>query len=89
MIRRFRSVRCFIIVGMLLCAAAGCSKQSGADHGRPVMSERQRDSAIAKSSLPVSGVVGRALAASDSADARAGRIDSLTREPGETPANPF
>jgi hypothetical protein len=79
MIERFRSMRCCIVAGVLVCALGGCSKNSGADRDRGTMSERQRDSTIAKSSLPGSGTVGKALAASDSAAARAARIDSLMK----------
>ena len=65
--------------GVAILALASCSKHSGADRSRPAMSERQRDSVIAKSRLPGGGTVGRALAASDTAAARAARIDSLYR----------
>jgi hypothetical protein len=63
----------------MILAIAACSKHSGDDRARPVMSERQRDSAIAKSQLPGAGTIGKALAASDSASAQAARIDSLSR----------
>ena len=71
--------RLLVIAALLLCAFVGCSKRSGADHGRPAMSERQRDSTIAKSRLPGAGVVGKALAVSDSTAAREARVDSLAR----------
>ena len=66
-------------MGRFADSLAACSKHSGADHGRSSMSERQRDSTIAKSRLPGAGVVGRALAVSDSTAARAARLDSLPR----------
>lgn len=70
----------FLAVGVMILALVACSKHSGTDdHSAPAMSERQRDSAIAKSQLPGAGTVGKALAASDSASARAARIDSLSR----------
>ena len=71
------SPRLLVVAGMLLCALAACSKNSGADHGRLGLSERQRDSTIAKSRLPGAGVVGKAMAVSDSTAAREARIDSL------------
>ena len=51
-------------------ALAGCGS-----HGEQTrtLTERQRDSTIAASPLPGSAVVGRALAESDSAAARAAR----------------
>jgi len=68
-----------LAAGVAIFALAACSKRSDADRSRPAMSERQRDSAIARSPLPGGGTVGKALAASDSASARAARVDSLFR----------
>jgi hypothetical protein len=79
MSRRFRSIARRLGAGIAILVLASCSKHSGADRSQPAMSERGRDSAIAKSKLPGGGTVGRALAASDSASARAARIDSLSR----------
>jgi len=72
-------LRLLAVAGMLILALIACSKHSGGDHDRSALSERQRDSAIAKSRLPGAGVVGKALAVTDSTAARAARIDSLTR----------
>jgi len=77
--RSVYSPRLLVVAGMLLCALAACSKHSGAERGRSAMSERQRDSTIAKSRLPGGGIVGQALAVSDSTAARAARLDSLPR----------
>ena len=76
---RFRSMARFLVAGVMILASPACSKRSDAEHSSPAMSERQRDSAIAKSQLPGAGTVGKALAASDSASARAARADSLCR----------
>jgi hypothetical protein len=76
---RIRSMTPLLAAGAMVLAFAACSKHSDADRQRPAMSERGRDSAIAKSRLPGAGTVGKALAASDSASARAARIDSLSR----------
>jgi hypothetical protein len=75
----FRSMTRFLGAGAMILALAACSKHSEADRSRPAMSERQRDSTIAGSRLPGAGTVGKALAASDSASARAARADSLLR----------
>ena len=77
---RFQSMRRFIAAGIAFCAIAGCSKHSGTNDGRPAMSERQRDSTIARSRLPGGGVVGMAVSVRDSAAARAARADSLARQ---------
>jgi len=76
---RYRLMARLLAAGVMILALAACSKRSDADRARPAMSERQRDSSIAKSRLPGAGTVGKALAASDSASARAARIDSLSR----------
>lgn len=70
----------FLAAGVMILALAACSRHSDTDgRSAPPMSERQRDSVIARSPLPGAGTVGKALAASDSASARAARIDSLLR----------
>jgi hypothetical protein len=76
----FRLRVSFLATGIMILALAACSKHSGDDdHSSPAISERQRDSTISKSRLPGGGTVGKALAASDSASARAARIESLSR----------
>jgi hypothetical protein len=79
MLVKIRSMAPLLAAGAMVLAFASCSKRSDADRPRPAMSERARDSAIAKSRLPGAGTVGKALAASDSAWARAARADSLYR----------
>lgn len=69
--------RC-IVLGAFSCVLTGCSRDTGGDARRPAMAERQRDSVLAKSTLPGASVVGNALAVSDTASARAARADSLT-----------
>ena len=60
-----------------LIAAAGCSASK--DHaGSPkTLTERERDSLIARSRLPGAQTVGRAIAVSDRQAARAADMDSL------------
>ena len=72
--------------GLALCAllaVAGCS--SRADRAAsPPLTERQRDSVLARSGLPGAQVVGRALDVSDRAAERAAgsdAADSLFRSP--------
>jgi len=62
----------FIICGA--CLVAGCS--GSAEQG-DVRGERERDSVIGQSRLPGAGGVQGALDASDSADARNARLDSI------------
>jgi uncharacterized lipoprotein len=76
---RFRSRARALAAVIIALVLAACSKHSETDRSRPAMNERRRDSTIAKSHLPGAGTVGKALAVSDSAAARASRVDSLLR----------
>jgi hypothetical protein len=63
------------LVPVLAALLTGCGASGGAS--KPALSERGRDSVIARSSLPGAGVVGRALDESDAASRRAASLDSL------------
>jgi hypothetical protein len=67
--------RTWIVALLIGCAVSGCSNGNRTS-GR-VLSERQRDSVIARSSLPGASTVGRALQESDKASVRAASLDSL------------
>jgi hypothetical protein len=56
-------------------SVVGCSPRSGQTSRAP-LTERQRDSVLAKSSLPGASVVGRALDVSDRAADRAAGADA-------------
>jgi hypothetical protein len=62
------------LVGLL----GGCGEQDGGSEGktRTPLTERQRDSTIATTDLPGAKVVGRAMELSDSAAARAKRMNN-------------
>ena len=62
----------FLVLALL---AASCAK-SEPDHSK-ALTERQRDSILAKEPIPGASVVGRALQASDRAAADAAHADSL------------
>lgn len=70
-----------LLAAAALVALAGCS--SGSDRPASTLTEHQRDSVLAKSSLPGAAVVGRALSESDRASNRAANMsanmDSLSR----------
>ena len=66
------------IAAASLIALAGCSSEK---HATRQLSERERNEAIARSPLPGSAVVGRALAISDRADRRRSSLDSLRTDP--------
>ena len=72
-----------LLVALLtLVAVAGCSG-SGDHAARAPLSERERDSVLARSNLPGASTVGRAMDASDDQGRRAAatnaQIDSLPR----------
>ena len=58
-----------------ILALSGCAIESG--NPRTTLTERQRDSVIARSALPGAGVVGRALVETDHAAGRTAMMDSL------------
>jgi len=69
--------RATLALALALLALSGCAK--GAERPASTLSEAQRDSAIARSSLPGADVVGRAMQASGREARRAANMDSLTR----------
>jgi len=70
--RRATEAAAFLLVAVLagLYAAGGCAK-SEPEAVKHELTERERDSVLAKSAIPGSGVVGRAMEVSDSAAVRA------------------
>src|SRR5256714_1255850 len=72
------------VVLMLTAACSGGAKGGGAA-ARDTLTERQRDSILARSSIPGASAVGRAMNAADSASARLRATDSGTPLPGSPP----
>jgi len=71
-----------LIVGMAavtLCASA-CAAPVKVDKPRDQMSEREKDSVIAASGLPGSGVVKKAMAMSDAEQRHQAAADSAGKE---------
>ena len=67
-----------VCAALVACAAlAGCSRS--AERPASTLTEAQRDTAIARSSLPGADVVGRAMQASDREARRAAAMDSTNR----------
>ena len=60
---------------LLLLSILSCAPRSG-QASRPPLTERQRDSVLARSSLPGASVVGRAMEVSDRAADRAAGADA-------------
>ena len=68
-------VRALLLLAVLL--ASGCGNMFSAEETKTAHTEHQRDSVLARSALPGSRVVGRALHESDRAGNRAADIDSI------------
>lgn len=67
--------RLLVLAALSFAAVAGCAR-----HDAPAgaaLTERQRDSILAREPVPGAATVGRALDASDRAAGRAAAIDSL------------
>ncbi len=71
--------RSAVVLAMTLLAACGGSGDSQAS-GRDTLTERQKDSILAKSKIPGAGAVGRAMTAADSTSAGARRADSVAAD---------
>ena len=65
-----------VLVLTAACARGGNGSSSSAAHD--TLTERQRDSILAKSRIPGASGVGRALQAADSTNARIRATDSVT-----------
>ena len=62
-----------VIIAALVLLPAACSSNDNA----PARTERERDSILGQSQLPGAGGVRGSLGASDSAEARNARLDSI------------
>ena len=67
----------FVLVLAAAATLAGCAKSP--DRPASTLTEAQRDTALAKSGLPGSAAVGKALDAAGREATRASGMDSLTR----------
>ncbi|HKC47997.1 MAG TPA: hypothetical protein VKB63_10380 [Gemmatimonadales bacterium] len=66
------------VAGLALLVACGGGGQSNANKvNRDTLTERQKDSILAKSSIPGASAVGRAMNAADSTSARVTASDSV------------
>lgn len=70
-------MRILTILVMVLLVLA-CSKKTSDTTGKK-LTQRQRDSVLAETGLPGAEVVGTALEVSDSTEARAKRLDDLSK----------
>jgi hypothetical protein len=72
-------MRRFLFLGILLVLLLACSGKSEPDQQESNITDRQRDSLAVHYKLPGASAVVKARSISDSAAARAARLDSLTR----------
>jgi len=75
-----REIAVRLFAGAALAMSMGFTGCGGGkdENRKPALSETQRDSVIARSKLPGSGVMGKTLAVSDSAAARAKRLNAMS-----------
>jgi hypothetical protein len=66
-----------ILLGLL--ALTGCARHTSDPRPASRLTEAQRDTALARSSLPGASTVGRALDVSGQGASHAAQLDSLTR----------
>ena len=71
--------RTLLLAVSFLALAAGCAQHASEHRPASTLTEAQRDSAIARSSLPGAAVVGRALDVSGQGTNHAASMDSLSR----------
>jgi hypothetical protein len=71
-----------MILPLLILALAGCGGKSSDQQAvnRDTLTERQRDSILAKSRIPGARAVGRAMTAADSTSAGVHRADSVAAD---------
>lgn len=68
-----------VIAAAVICASS-CAAPVKVDKPRDEMSQREKDSVLAASSLPGSGVVKKAMAMSDAEGRRQSAADSASNE---------
>jgi hypothetical protein len=69
-----RNLLCLVAIATI--TLAGCGAPSGMSKPRDQMSQREKDSILAESHLPGSGVVRKAISVSDAQKRRAAAYDS-------------
>ena len=74
-----RSRLLLLIALFALCAPIACARHTAGTQPASRLTEAQRDTAIARSSLPGASTVGRALDVSGQGAGHAAQVDSLTR----------
>jgi hypothetical protein len=75
--RQFVKSVTWVALTWLLAACGGSDGGSQQAVNRDTLTQRQKDSILAKSSIPGAGAVGRAMRAADSTSAGIRRVDSV------------
>jgi outer membrane lipoprotein SlyB len=71
--------RTLSIALLVLLSITGCARQASRSQSASRLTEAQRDTVIARSSLPGAETVGRALEVSGKDARHAAQVDSMTR----------
>ena len=69
-----------ILLAVFLTLLAACAEPSKVEKPRSQMSQRERDSALAASGLPGSGVVKKGMSIADAEAKRQAMFDSIGKE---------
>jgi len=68
---------CVLVLGLML-ACAGCARHASESRPASTLTEAQRDTAIARSTLPGAATVGKALELNGRSAARSAALDTLS-----------
>jgi len=72
-----RSAGCGVLLSLAILAGCGSGEKPKAAAATDSLTERQRDSVLAKSRIPGASGVGRAMTAADSTSARVRATDTI------------
>jgi hypothetical protein len=76
--RRVKKSAAWLLVVLFIALLAACS-QEGEDGADKKLTQRQRDSVLSETGLPGAELVGTALEAADTMNARAKELDDLSK----------
>lgn len=69
----------WVLVVLVIALLAGACSEGGKESPEKELTQRQRDSILAETGLPGAELVGTALEAADSTEARAKRLEELAK----------
>jgi hypothetical protein len=76
--RRVKELVVWLLVSLVIALLAACTEEGG-DTPKKELTQRQRDSVLSETGLPGAELVGTALEAADTMDARTKKLDELSK----------